>query len=58
MTDSLITNEFLPPVGDFNLHLKSIFVRKIILNIGIQCFMFKMSKNIYICNCLKDSMSF
>ncbi len=43
--DSLINSGVLPPAGGLISHLKSIFILKIILNISIQCFMFKMSKN-------------
>ncbi len=43
--DSLVNRDLLPPVGDLISRLKSIFVFKIILNISIQCFMFKMSKD-------------
>ncbi len=43
--DSLVNRDSLPPAGDLISHLKSIFIFKIILNISIQCFMFKMSKN-------------
>ncbi len=48
--DSLINRGVLPPAGDLISHLKSIFILKIILNISIQCFMFKMSKKLRICN--------
>ncbi len=44
-SDSLINSDMLPPAGGLISHLKSIFVFKIILNINIQCFMFKMSQN-------------
>ncbi len=43
--DSLVNSDVLPPAGDLISHLKSIFIFKIILNISIHCFMFKMSKN-------------
>ncbi len=42
--DSLVNRDVLPPAGDLISHLKSIFIFQIILNISIQCFMFKMSK--------------
>ncbi len=54
--DSLITSDVLPPAGGLISHLKSILIYTIILNISIQCFMFKMSKHC-ICNWLKHSMS-
>ncbi len=40
--DSLINSDVLPPAGGLISHLKSIFIFKIILNISIQCFMFKI----------------
>ncbi len=43
--DSLVNRDVLPSAGDLISHLKSIFIFLIILNISIQCFMFKMSKN-------------
>ncbi len=43
--DSLVNRDVLPPAGDLISHLKSIFIFFIILNISIQCFMFKMSEN-------------
>ncbi len=43
--DSLVNRDLLPSVGDLISHLKSIFIFKIILNISIQSFMFKMSNN-------------
>ncbi len=43
--DSLINSDVWPPAGGLISHLKSIFIFKIILNISIQCFMFKMSQN-------------
>ncbi len=43
--DSLINSDMLPPAGSLISHLKYIFIFKIILNISIQCFMFKMSEN-------------
>ncbi len=43
--DSLINSDVLPPAGGLISHLKYIFIFKIILNISIQCFMFKMSEN-------------
>ncbi len=43
--DSLVNSDVLPPAGDLISHLKSIFIFKIIVNISILYFMFKMSKN-------------
>ncbi len=43
-SDSLIKSDVLPPASGLISHLKSILILKIILNISIQCFMFKMSK--------------
>ncbi len=44
-SDSLVNSYMLPTADGLISHLKSIFIFKIILNISIQCFMFKMSKN-------------
>ncbi len=41
-SDSLINSDVLPPAGGLISHLKFIFIFLIILNISIQCFMFKM----------------
>ncbi len=43
--DLLINSYVLPPAGGLISHLKSVYIFFIILNISIQCFMFKMSKN-------------
>ncbi len=42
--DSLVNRDMLPSAGDLISHLKSISIFQIIVNISIQCFMFKMSK--------------
>ncbi len=44
-SDSLVNSDVLPPAGDLISLLKSIFIFKIILNISIRCFMFKMSND-------------
>ncbi len=47
-SDSLVNGDVLPPSGGLISLLKSIFIFKIILNISIQCFMFKTSNDAFV----------
>ncbi len=46
--DSLVNSDVLPPGGSLISLLKSIFIFKIIVNISIQCFMFKTSNDAFV----------
>ncbi len=46
--DSLVKRDGLPPAGDLISLLKSILIFLIILNISIQCFMYKTSNNLFV----------
>ncbi len=46
--DSLVNSDVLPSDENLISHLKSIFIFKIIVNISIQCFMFKTSNDAFV----------
>ncbi len=46
--DSLVNRDVLPSAGGLISLLKSIFIFKIIVNISIQCFMFKTSNDAFV----------